>query len=60
MGKGKTAEILKCFNCICAVETPDGLWCIRFKGIPKKMMARECKNFVDKRAIKGFKNDTGQ
>jgi hypothetical protein len=48
---------LKCLHCICALETNEGLWCIKLRCIPTKETIQKCKNFVDKRCLKGFEND---
>lgn len=33
----------KCFDCICALESPKGKWCVRKKRVPTREQARICK-----------------
>ena len=37
---------MKCLDCVCGIETEDGIWCVRFKGVPSKDMANKCQNFL--------------
>jgi hypothetical protein len=42
---------MKCWDCLCGIESPDGIWCIRFKGIPTKAMAERCREYVNRRVV---------
>jgi hypothetical protein len=44
---------MKCLDCICGIETPDGVWCVRFKCIPDRKTARKCRNFLSRSLIEG-------
>ena len=44
-------EKLKCFDCIMALELPEGIWCIKFKGLVNEIMAEKCENFVGKKIL---------
>ena len=46
---------MKCYTCICGIMLPEGIWCVRFKGLATEEMASKCRKFVDKRCLKGFK-----
>ncbi len=42
---------MKCTDCLMALDTPDGIWCLKFKGIVTGLTADKCGDFVSKSII---------
>jgi len=40
---------MKCYDCICGIELPEGVWCIKYKCIPSEEIINNCRSFADKR-----------
>jgi len=37
---------MKCMGCLLAFELPDGIWCLKFKGIVDSVTAEKCRDFL--------------
>lgn len=37
---------MKCIGCLLAFEMPDGIWCLKFKGIVSEETAERCRDFL--------------
>lgn len=41
-----TKRPLKCLDCLMAIDTPAGLWCLKFKGLVNEKMAEQCDDYI--------------
>ena len=58
VGCGNTnGNILKCLDCLMGMETPDGIWCLKFKGLVNETMAGKCKEFMKKETAQAEESD---
>jgi len=48
---------MKCFDCLMAVDTPDGIWCLKFKGIVTELITDKCQEFISKSIISREERD---
>lgn len=42
----RPSDSMKCLDCILAIEVPDGIWCLKFKGLASEEMAISCGDFL--------------
>ena len=47
----KKTVAMKCKYCVCGIEIPEGIWCLKFKGISNEEMAEQCQEFVHKKYL---------
>jgi hypothetical protein len=46
--KERSGNKMKCLACILAIEVPEGLWCIKFRGLASEEMAATCSDFLSR------------
>jgi hypothetical protein len=44
---------MKCLDCICGIESPEGIWCIKLKMIPDRKAVKKCRNYLPRALIEG-------
>lgn len=45
---GVNGNMMKCLDCLMGMETPDGVWCVRFRGLVNEEILKKCREFISK------------
>ena len=50
-------SMVKCIDCLLSMETPEGIWCLKFKGLVNESMAEKCRDFMKKNVSNSRRDD---